>query len=479
MAQNPPPRNPQPQNKAMPPPGMARAPMPMQMMMPKILRIGIIQSGKIVEERLVRKRENVTIGQSVKNTFVVPASNVLPRSFTLFELTPQGYALNFMDGWDGRIAFDQNIVTLAQLRGKATRRGEVFHAMLNDRARGKIVIGDVTILFQFVLPPPIQARPQLPPSVRGSITQNLDWLMVGILAASLFGHAGFVVYLNSVDWPRKPDIEEIPDRFVQMLVPKREEKKVEQKVDPNQGKEQAKVEKKKGDGGAKKKDTGPRDPEAEARAAAERRARLAKEVQSMGVLKILGARGEDGTIADLVKGGDAGGDADKVFAQVGGVGVAGAGSAGGLRSAKGAGGTGTAKGIGGLRASGPGEVDTGQRGSERAATMKGTVKDSAPVDIDGSLDPNVVANTIRSRKGAVIACYEKALKRNPSLAGKVVLRFTISSIGKVTSAEIDSNSLGDDEVGSCMTTIVKTWRFPAPAGGEVQFSYPFIFQASK
>ena len=29
---------------------------------PKILRIGIIQGGRIVEERLVRKRENITIG---------------------------------------------------------------------------------------------------------------------------------------------------------------------------------------------------------------------------------------------------------------------------------------------------------------------------------------------------------------------------------------------------------------------------------
>ena len=34
---------------------------------PKILRIGIIQGGRIVEERLVRKRENITIGQSAKN----------------------------------------------------------------------------------------------------------------------------------------------------------------------------------------------------------------------------------------------------------------------------------------------------------------------------------------------------------------------------------------------------------------------------
>ena len=45
----------------------------------KILRIGIIQGGRIVEERLVRKRENITIGQSAKNMFIV-LSNALPRN---------------------------------------------------------------------------------------------------------------------------------------------------------------------------------------------------------------------------------------------------------------------------------------------------------------------------------------------------------------------------------------------------------------
>jgi hypothetical protein len=35
---------------------------------PKILRIGVILGEKIVEERLIRNRENVTIRQSAKNT---------------------------------------------------------------------------------------------------------------------------------------------------------------------------------------------------------------------------------------------------------------------------------------------------------------------------------------------------------------------------------------------------------------------------
>ncbi|HXU73721.1 MAG TPA: AgmX/PglI C-terminal domain-containing protein [Polyangia bacterium] len=447
---------------------------------PKILRIGIIQNGKIVEERLVRKRESVTIGQSTRNTFVVPASNALPRTFTIFELTPAGYAINFSDMMDGRVSLGDQVVALPALRqGKAQKKGELWHLLLPDKSRGKVVIGDVTVLFQFVTPPPVQPRPQLPPSVRSSLMQNLDWMLVAVVAASFIAHFGFVIYLRNIDWPRKPDIEEIPDRFVQMIVPKKvEEPKpvVAQKEDDKKDDEEKKDAKKEHAESKAKAPKPPRDPEAEARAAAERRARLAADVQKMGVLKILGAKGENGSVADLVKGGDVSGDADKVFAQVGGVGVAGAG-AGGLRSAKGAGGTGSLRGGGSLRASGPGEVGTGERGGERA--VKAIVKDSAPQDVDGSLDPSVIAKEIRSRLGAIKACYEAGLKRNPNIGGKVQLRFEISSVGKVTSAEIENDTMHDDEVASCITSRVKTWRFPAPAGGSVQFSYPFIFQASK
>jgi len=441
---------------------------------PKILRIGIIQNGKIVEERLVRKRESVTIGQSTRNTFVVPASNALPRTFTIFELTPAGYAINFSDMMDGRVSLGDQVVALPALRqGKAQKKGELWHLLLPERSRGKVIIGDVTVLFQFVTPPPVQPRPQLPPSVRSSLMQNLDWVLVAVVAASFIMHFGFVIYLRNIDWPRKPDIEEIPDRFVQMIVPKKieEPKPVVAQEEKKDEKKEAK--KDKGDA-AKKAPPKPRDPEAEARAAAERRARLAADVQKMGVLKILGAKGENGSVADLVKGGDVSGDADKVFAQVGGVGVATTG--GGLRS-KGAGGTGSLRGGGSLRASGPGEVGTGEKGGERA--VKGIVKDSAPTDVDGSLDPSVIAREIRGRLGAIKACYEAGLKRNPNIGGKLQLRFEVSTVGKVTSAEIENDSMHDEEVASCIKSRVMTWRFPAPAGGSVQFSYPFIFQASK
>lgn len=448
--------------------------------LPKILRIGVRQGDRIVEEKLVRKRENVTIGQSSKNTFVLPASNALPRSFTLFELGPDGqYSLNFTDGMDGRIAIGEQVVALPALRqNKAQKKGELWHLQLSDKSRGKIIIGDVTVLFQFVTPPPIQPRPQLPASVRSSLLQNLDWLFVGVIAASLFIHLSFVVYLRSVDWPRKPDIEELPDRFVHMMVKKEEpKKKDEPKTDEKKAEEAKKDDGKKKDDGPKKPAPAktPKDAEAEARAAAEKRARLEAQVQNMGALKLLGSKGGNGAIADLLKGGDVSGDADKTFASIGGVGVAGTGAGGGIR---GGGGTGTLRGGGSLKASGPGEVGTGDKGGERA--VKGTVKDSTPTDVDGTLDPSVLVKEIRSRLGAIKACYEAGLKRNPNIGGKIVLRFEVSAIGKVTSADIEQDTMNDSDVAGCIKDKVKTWRLPAPqGGGSAQFSYPFVFQASK
>src|SRR2546429_6091995 len=171
----------------------------------RILRIGIIQGGRIVEERLVRRREDITIGQSSRNMFVVP-SEALPRQWMLFEITPRGYVAHFADAMDARIAVGNEIISLAQLKqaGKIKRHGQSWVMLLDERSRGKITVGDMTILFQFVTPPPPQPRPQLPASVRGSFTQNLDWAFTIIASGSFVLHLAMVVYLRSVDWPRKP-----------------------------------------------------------------------------------------------------------------------------------------------------------------------------------------------------------------------------------------------------------------------------------
>lgn len=445
---------------------------------PKILRIGIIQGGRIVEERLVRQRQTITIGQSAKNTFVIP-SEVLPRSWNLFEITPRGYVAHFADAMDARIAVGSEVTSLSQLKqtGKIRKHGPSWMMPLDERSRGKITIGDMTILFQFVTPPPPQPRPQLPASVRGSVMGNLDWAFTSVAAFSFVAHLVLVIYLRSVDWPRKPDIEEIPDRFVQMVVKKEPppEAPVEEakKEDEGEKKEEKKPVAKEKPAPQKKEISA----EEKARLDAERRARLAEQVRNTGILKLLGAKADgEGSIADVLGKGDVDRDQEKAFQGVGGLTVAT--SDDNLRGVKsGTGGTGKVANIAGLR--GGGSIaggDTGSGVSERRVT--GIVKSEAPA-VDGELDPNLVAKEVRQRMGAIKACYERALKRNPKLSGKVKVRWTITPAGTVTGVEIDDDSMGDPEVASCIRGLISRWRFPAPSGGAVEVVFPFVFQSSQ
>ena len=130
------------------------------------LRIGIILGGKIIEEKLLRKPQTVTIGQSAKNTFSVPVEG-LPRQWPLFAPVAGRYVLNFAQNMDGRISDGQGIYTFDQLKaGPAQQKGGGYSLPLTDAARGKITVGELTILFQFVKAPPVQPRPALPHSVQ-------------------------------------------------------------------------------------------------------------------------------------------------------------------------------------------------------------------------------------------------------------------------------------------------------------------------
>ena len=164
---------------------------------PKVLRIGLVAAGRILEERIVKQRTSVTVGPSEKSTFVVQAN--LPVQFKLFELIGGDYYLNFLDGMTGRIALATGITDLVALKGQAKRVGPAYQVRLTEEARGKIVIGEITFLFQFVAPPPVQPRPQLPLSVKGGVASQIDWSLTIIAAFSFLLHFGLVGAMYS-DW---------------------------------------------------------------------------------------------------------------------------------------------------------------------------------------------------------------------------------------------------------------------------------------
>lgn len=122
-------------------------------------------------------------------------------------------------------------------------------------------------------------------------------------------------------------------------------------------------------------------------------------------------------------------------------------------------------------ASGLGERGGGgqSRGKVQAATATAT---------GTGLAPDVISRVIRENVGRIHLCYEAAMAKTPSLAGKIVVAFTINGQGVVASASAGETTIADGEMVNCVVKVLKSIAFPAPDGGSnVQVSYPFVFSS--
>jgi hypothetical protein len=441
---------------------------------PKILRIGVIQGGRIIEERLIKRRDAVSIGQGSRNTIIIPASN-LPPSFTIFELKGASYVLRFTDSMSGRLSSGEMQLDFAALKaqGLAKRDRDGYAVPLTDQSKGKIALGEVTLLFQFVTPPPEAPKPALPPNAKGSIWNTMDRVFFGILAGVLllnFGTVRAVTLRESKD-EEEITLEELPDRFVKMIIPEKpkEAPKHKEEIAAGDG------DKKEGDKDSKPKgDTKQKGPAGRVDAAA-RRAEVAKGVANRGLLKLLGAVGDSGgggAIEDVLGSGSASADIASALAGAGGVGVA---TADGLASGGGrkGGGSGEAAGIGDLATAG-GAGGAGALGEKKAVAITGRVIDQGPEIESSSCDRDAISRYVKRNLRAIQSCYERELKRNVSLKGKLVVRFTIGPSGRITEIDIDENSLGNDAVVACIKNTIRMWMFPIK-DNECPVAYPFVF----
>jgi len=98
--------------------------------------------------------------------------------------------------------------------------------------------------------------------------------------------------------------------------------------------------------------------------------------------------------------------------------------------------------------------------------------------VDGDLSPDAIQRAMRKYISGVKDCYERSLKRDPKLAGKVVVGFEISTAGAVSEVEFPTDNVGSTEMRGCIKTRARSWRFPRPEGGPVYVEFPFVFEPS-
>jgi len=78
-------------------------------------------------------------------------------------------------------------------------------------------------------------------------------------------------------------------------------------------------------------------------------------------------------------------------------------------------------------------------------------------------------------KGPLNALYNRALRLNPALAGKVVLRITINPSGAVTDCAIESSELHDPELERKLVARIKLFNFGAKRAALTTITYPIDF----
>ena len=467
----------------------------------KALRVGVIYSGRLLEEKLFRKPETISVGSSHKNGIILPiGEKPIPKKFNLFVFDPKEgrYYLRFIPGAvKGSITLNKQVIKLEELaRSKEAKKSknEILYPLPGE-ARGKISMGETLILFLFVAAPPPLAKPRLPSSMRGGWVRSIDWpfvtlfMIVLILESLIIGFSAREAELQTAAPTTKEDMK----RFVDNLLMKEPEPEPEPEEMQDEGQGVAQKEEK-----GPSKDAGEKRPKtkeerkAAAKEAAVNKAEAASQ-RAQDILKIAMGKKSDATLKAIMMASDSGSASDLVMnvaADDGGDSGLSAEMLNDIKSVKQGANTRRVNvdAIGGGTKEIGGNIDA-KAGGNSKLTAKQTVrrkhgrigKGTAQLTGSGFLDQKTIIGGLKKQVfKKVQRCYEVLLAQAGDVKGTVTVVFVIDKNGKVKKVSIDSGrtTLKDAGLQMCVKLAVKRMTFAQkPEGGEVTASYPFNFSA--
>ncbi|MBN2102702.1 energy transducer TonB [bacterium] len=230
--------------------------------------------------------------------------------------------------------------------------------------------------------------------------------------------------------------------------------------------------------------------QANAEARRQSREAISRSVSTKGLLGLLTGSGSaaEGNAVDNVLSGSGQGyggnhDLDQILSSVNGLqtqGGSGLGGSGGPGSDLG--------GVRGSRSGGPTTIDdlVSDRSDMAVSSMsrQGDLMMENPSDVIGRgsksayRSPNAIREVLLGHVPAIRYCYERELKRDPELKGKISVRITVSPDGHVMAAEILSSSLNNTRVQRCILARIRLWKdFKPidPTEGSVTFRQVYTF----
>ncbi len=427
---------------------------------PRVLRVGVFVQGRIVEERIVPRQTTVTVGSSEKAMLVVTGGVEYLR---LFERTADGTVLNVVPGVTGRIATARGTIDLGMHAAGAVR--------LDDQARGRVVVGDTTFLFQFVAQPPAQARPQLPLSVKQGLLAQIDWTLTVIAAMSFLLHFGLVGGMYS-DWGDTAVSDDLTVGLSHVVQPPATPVTIETAgsvKDPPVASTRATTT---SPAPTPHPTPGPRPaphpPAPDPNDIAGLETQLARlDIEAIGGLKggpnlgILLSHGESAPV-----------DLDALWNRQ-------------TRIDTRPSGLGLPPGVTGPIQPGRHDLDQLPVPGAPIATTAGEVKRVVPLDVHE--DPPIVGGTVQNAEAVIRTqihpgarrCYQTGLNSSSQQSGKLMVLLRIGPSGEVQSVTIQSNTGLSQQVAGCVASVAHNAKFdpPGPSGASILVPFGFFAQA--
>jgi hypothetical protein len=417
------------------------------------IRVGVLLGDSLVEERVFPATAPVTIGQSLKCALSLPVDG-LPHEHVLFAVDQGRFIVNIPEKMQARIAQAGTIKT--DLHGPVT---------LEQGARGRLELGQATVLFQEVATAPKTPRVALPASVRGNLGDRIDRRLALIISGSIVAHCALATWAWVID-------REEPTVMPQAAVAY--EQSIYTITAPDFGEP--------GEPGA----ATPVAPEVQtpspsvgqpSRPSVGRPPGMPSQSDAEYFAKILAGNGETGRAPEMHgrrPGADLGTQIDHIRDTQGKIG---------------------SDGDGGFRPPGevrpgttdgpiidnPGQVTEIKKDDKEQTTVRIDLKIPKKGPPETTLTVETVLNKIRTNyMPGLQRCYKAGLASDGSLGGTVDIAFTVGENGAVQDPSANGVT---NQVDACIAGQMASWRFPIPrdktgAPDEASFQVALVLKAN-
>ncbi|MFQ5603225.1 MAG: TonB family protein [bacterium] len=430
------------------------------------LYLKIEQAGKVFYHRL-SDGDRFTIGQHPKNDVTVYGEH-FPKQHTLFLRKGKHYLLRFKKYMSGEVVAKKSKLTLHDLidHNLLTMKGDDFYYPLSYDKSGFVVIDDVKISFKFVSN---GQRETAIPEFRNF--RGYSWLYAtfrdlgrdlpfkAILIAMILVHGFLLNYMNKIPITLNSQVREkaVPERFAKIIMRNTAATAKKRVVAPGAAESEE---------SASEADK-PGQPE---------KGREAAKPESQGVLGLLtgtGSSNQTSNLADLLLDKGLVRELDEVMST--------------SQLQKGSGSKNNDEAFDELisRSELGGDIDEILDGVDDVESVQLGEKGRIEVDQVGSIQGSEAALGKRSEEsvrtvmlaytGRMTYIYNKYLKQNPDMSGKLVVEVVIAANGKVESTKIITSTMNNSDFDREILNLIRRWKYPAIDNGTVTVTYPLFF----